>query len=244
MQFRVAHLLSLLVSATLAYAQTTATTPSLDANAITAPIRGDVITAGEPFTIKWTKPQGASVTLVLVDGPANSVVPVATIVASVPNSGAYTWSVPKNLPASTTYAIRISYNNNPQDYNYSDRFVFESDVTASSSAATSAASSSSAAETTSAETTETTEAATTTEASSTPTSAVSTIVTSAGTNLTTRAPTTDTTSTRASRTTSAVTTNQAPLDGNSAATRFSSGSFSGLVVAFAAVMLGGAVVVV
>ncbi|KAK6541021.1 hypothetical protein TWF694_008401 [Orbilia ellipsospora] len=133
----------------------TPTTGLTKANAITEPVAGAVISAGSTYDIKWTNVMGATVTLVLMDGPENSLMPVATIVAGIPNSGEYPWSVPTDIPASGTYAIRIQYDNNPSNWNYSDRFTFMSSFvsSSSSSASSSATSTSSAATSTSAATT-------------------------------------------------------------------------------------------
>ncbi|EWC47813.1 hypothetical protein DRE_03013 [Drechslerella stenobrocha 248] len=117
----------------------------LKSNAITAPIAGDVISSGKTYTIKWTNIAGTKVKLTLIDGPANQVSPVADIAVDQDNTGSYTWNVPSDLPASKTYAIRIQYNNNPDDWNYSDRFDFNSNAppkvsSASSVSATASAS--------------------------------------------------------------------------------------------------------
>ncbi|KAK6330746.1 hypothetical protein TWF718_002947 [Orbilia javanica] len=225
-------------------------------NAITAPIAGDVITAGEPYAIKWTNIEGSSVTLTLVDGPANQVKPVKEIINNTPNTGVFTWSVPEDLPASKTYAIRITYNNNPADYNYSDRFTFENESVVSSAAVSSSAETSTAppstkTETSSASKTETeTEATTTTEAetSSTAESTEAETTTSAASTetaaTTTRAETTEstgepsTTVSRVTRTSSPASTSTETMAPVSSASK--SISSHSLIAAIAGIAIGGA----
>ncbi|RVD90284.1 uncharacterized protein DFL_001259 [Arthrobotrys flagrans] len=253
MQLR--HLFTLLLSAlplTLA--------ADLNNNAITAPIAGDVITAGQPYAIKWTNMKGNLVTITLIDGPANKVVPVKEIANGAPNTGVYTWSVPDDIPPSQTYAIRITYNNNPADYNYSDRFAFENESVVSSSAVSSSAETStgpastktetaSSASKTESETTATTAATTESEASSTVESTESEATTSAASSETETATTratkttestreTSTTVSRATKTSPPVQTNMAPVDQQSSASRSISGR--SLIVTVAGMAIGGA----
>ncbi|EGX48673.1 hypothetical protein TWF173_000786 [Orbilia oligospora] len=229
----------------------------LGKNAITAPIAGDVITAGEPYTIEWTNREGTSVTLTLVDGPAGQVLPVQEIIRNTPNTGTYTWNVPENIPASDKYAIRITYNNIPTDYNYSDRFNFENENVVSSAAVSSSAQTSTAATSTgtesasSASTTEpeTSSATTESEASSTAESTESEATTSAASSetgsVTSRATETteatigsSSTVSRATRTSPAVETNMAPVDQPSSASRSISGR--SMIAAVAGTIIGGA----
>ncbi|KAK6342089.1 hypothetical protein TWF730_001568 [Orbilia blumenaviensis] len=251
MQFR--NLFTLLLSA-----MPLALATDLNNNAITDPIAGDVITAGKPYSIKWTNIKGDSVTLDLVDGPANQVRPIVRIAGGISNSGVYTWSVPDDIPPSETYAIRITYNNNPADYNYSDRFTFEneavvSSAAVSSSAETSSASASTTTDSASSSKTESEASATTTESESE--SASSTVastesettssaassetesVTSSATETTVNTRASSTTVSRATRTSPAVETDMAPVDQPSSASRFVTGQ--SLIAAIAGMMIGG-----
>ncbi|KAF3275704.1 hypothetical protein TWF970_006608 [Orbilia oligospora] len=201
----------------------------LGKNAITAPIAGDVITAGEPYTIEWTNREGTSVTLTLVDGPAGQVLPVQEIIRNTPNT----------------------------DYNYSDRFNFENENVVSSAAVSSSAQTSTAATSTgtesasSASTTEpeTSSATTESEASSTAESTESEATTSAASSetgsVTSRATETteatigsSSTVSRATRTSPAVETNMAPVDQPSSASRSISGR--SMIAAVAGTIIGGA----
>ncbi|EPS42577.1 hypothetical protein H072_3442 [Dactylellina haptotyla CBS 200.50] len=267
MQLQVSQFVTLVLSASSVLAAN-APPAILNANAITAPLAGDLITAGETYTIKWTNVEGSIITLNLVDGPANQVKPVTQIVTGAPNNGVFTWTVPDDLPTSTTYAIRISYNNNPKDWNYSDRFTFENQNVIASAAVSSAASSQSAAETSSAAAASVSASTEAMSASASATEAVSsapelatqsatesatesimesaTTVESAATETETAVATksASTSSTKATR--SAVPTNPAPVDGeNNFGTKLTgSGSLAGLVVAIAGLLAGGAFVVV
>lgn len=149
--FKTAVSLALAAFAAVASAQL----PTRD-NAITAPTAGTVIDAGSTFDIKWMNLEGEQVTLVIMDGAANGLKPVRTIVTNLPNTGTYSWKVPEDLPTSSTYTIRISYDGNSANWNYSDRFIFTSDFVATSSSAS----------TTSAPTTSTSSAASTSSGSS------------------------------------------------------------------------------
>ncbi|KAK6518582.1 hypothetical protein TWF506_005716 [Arthrobotrys conoides] len=93
------------------------------ANSITAPIAEEVLIRGEPFDIRWQNTVGASISLVLIDGPATQLREILTIATDISNTGSYTWTVPADLEPSGTYTIRISYDSNPNNWNYSDRFT-------------------------------------------------------------------------------------------------------------------------
>ncbi|KAK6336387.1 hypothetical protein TWF696_001947 [Orbilia brochopaga] len=171
-------------------------------NAISNPISGDTITAGQSYDITWINPTPGTVTLTLMTGPANQLTPVTTIASNIPNDGSYTWNVPSNIPANSGYSIRISYDNNPANWNYSDRFEFVSSVTATSSAASSTASSassesSSSAASTSSEASTTSESSASSTSSATSSAATSSAITTSGNSTTiatttTRRPTTST----------------------------------------------------
>ncbi|KAF3901872.1 hypothetical protein AA313_de0210466 [Arthrobotrys entomopaga] len=242
MQLRLSHFLGLILSAGFA----AAALPTLKSNAITAPIAGDIITAGKPYTIRWTNTMGASVTLNLIDGPSNQLKSVAEIVSGAPNKGIYTWNVPDDLPTSNTYAIRISYDNNPDDWNYSDRFTFVNQNMVASADVSSAATTTASATMSSASESTTDSMMTTTGSASSESldKSVTTMPASTETNAITSTDEVSTT-TKAGKT--YMPTAPAPIDGESnSATRFggSSGSFAGLVVAMVGVIVGGAFIVV
>jgi hypothetical protein len=94
-------------------------------NPIGHPELGELMTAGESFTITWTPTtQGAStfvllprylltyhagnISLILLQGPSSNVIPIMTIVDSTVNNGSYTFEVPTSLaPAATGYGIEL-----------------------------------------------------------------------------------------------------------------------------------------
>ncbi|KAK6523679.1 hypothetical protein TWF281_001654 [Arthrobotrys megalospora] len=78
-----------------------------DSNAFTAPLAGDLVTAGIPFQIRWINLDGGIVNLVLVRGTPNSLKTVGALAAGIPNVGVFNWNVPSNLEAGTDYAIEI-----------------------------------------------------------------------------------------------------------------------------------------
>ncbi|KAK6542506.1 hypothetical protein TWF694_006458 [Orbilia ellipsospora] len=256
MQLQVSHFVTLILSTGF----TVAAPPTLNSNAITAPISGDLISAGKPFTIKWTNVEGSAVTLNLIDGPSNQLKPISQIVANAPNNGAYTWNVPDDLPTSATYAIRISYSNKPDEWNYSDRFTFENQNVVASAAVSSAVSSAvteSAIETDTAVVSVTTEISTATEVMSTASESATESASESVTKSVSMPPyTTSAEETSAAATNTggksttkvimtSVPTNPAPIDGENSAVRFGgSSSFAGLVVAMAGVIAGGAFIVV
>ncbi|KAK6353531.1 hypothetical protein TWF696_005494 [Orbilia brochopaga] len=193
-----------------------AAAPKLNSNAITAPIAGALLTAGKPYTITWTNVQGPKVTLSLIDGPSNQLTSIADIATNVDNTGSFTWNVPKDIARSGTYSIRISYSENPAEWNYSDRFNLESTVVAptnvkdasSSAAASTEASSSGSAPATSEDAASTSMSDATMAKSTSAAAATTPAAKSSGT-----AGTSVVTQTTRRSTYSVVPTNMAPLDG-------------------------------
>lgn len=110
----------------------------LGTNTLISPNVGDVLVAGSSFEIKWVSLRGNSVTLVLIAGPATNLEEVVIIAADIDNTGSYIWNIPADLPPQDDYALRISYDSNPNNYNYSDRFPIVNNGAKSSSTATSA----------------------------------------------------------------------------------------------------------
>ncbi|EWC47289.1 hypothetical protein DRE_03408 [Drechslerella stenobrocha 248] len=76
-------------------------------NAFTAPLSGDIVTAGKPFQVRWIDLDGGLINLVLVRGNPNSLQTVGAIAAGIPNTGAFNWNVPASLTAGSDYAVEI-----------------------------------------------------------------------------------------------------------------------------------------
>ncbi|KAK6504163.1 hypothetical protein TWF506_002371 [Arthrobotrys conoides] len=138
------HFLKTAVTLTLAVFAAVATAQTKESqkpNYIIRPPVGSVFNAGDQVEIEWQNPVGEQVTIAIMDGAASDLKQVRTAGTNIKNTGKYTWTVPKDIPRSGTYSIRISYDNEPDNFNYSDRFTVLSDVTAdpvSSSSVTSA----------------------------------------------------------------------------------------------------------
>ncbi|KAF3919493.1 hypothetical protein ABW20_dc0100649 [Dactylellina cionopaga] len=164
---------STVVSAFVAFAAIASAQVSTKQNAFTSPTAGDVIRPGDKWDIKWMNVAGGAVTITLMDGPANQLKPIRTIVANAPNTGSYTWDVPADIVTSGTYSLRISYDSNPNNYNYSDRFNFVSSYVSTPSASSTTAAS-------------TTSAASVTSGAPATTSGNTTVATSRGTSTSTR----------------------------------------------------------
>ncbi|KAF7512668.1 hypothetical protein GJ744_000929 [Endocarpon pusillum] len=128
-------------------------------NPIGHPGLGELIPAGQTYTITWSPNNGDRVTLLLLRGPSTNVVPILTIAENIPNTGSYIWaSVPSTLqPDVTGYGIQLivegtgAYQYSPQCGVKNDGYTGASTTTSSSivtivsaSTSTSASSSSSA----------------------------------------------------------------------------------------------------
>ncbi|RUS20519.1 hypothetical protein BC937DRAFT_95027 [Endogone sp. FLAS-F59071] len=74
---------------------------------ITAPLQGTQWTAGQTAIISWINPTLANFTQIeLEDGNPNALSPVGVLATNVPTAPlSYSFVVPANLPAGTTYAL-------------------------------------------------------------------------------------------------------------------------------------------
>ncbi|KAK6498850.1 hypothetical protein TWF481_011422 [Arthrobotrys musiformis] len=95
-------LFSLLVSPSFVFA-------NHESNTFTAPLAGDLVTAGFPFQVRWINLDGGIVNLILVRGTPNSLRTIGALAAGIPNTGVFNWNVPYNLETGTDYAIEIQY---------------------------------------------------------------------------------------------------------------------------------------
>ncbi|KAF2274434.1 uncharacterized protein EI97DRAFT_451746 [Westerdykella ornata] len=97
-----------------------------EGNPITRPLN-EAVEAGKPFTITWqpTEP-GHTVSLLLLKGPSNNVVPVGEPIAEgIPNSGSLVWTPPAEfgpgITETTGYGIQI-IDDVTGKYQYSTQF--------------------------------------------------------------------------------------------------------------------------
>lgn len=95
-------------------------------NPISRPSLHEKVPVGKPYTITWEPtlhPEG-TVTLLLVKGPSNNVVPQYAIVEKTPNNGKYVWTPDTSLPDSTEgYGIQLIVDSTGQ-YQWSVQFGF------------------------------------------------------------------------------------------------------------------------
>ncbi|PLB55151.1 hypothetical protein P170DRAFT_34029 [Aspergillus steynii IBT 23096] len=91
-------------------------------NAIYTPGLNQQVEAGKPFVITWDPTTEGPVSLVLLRGPSNNVVPIDTIAEQVPNSGSFTWTPSTSLEDDVThYGLMIIVEGTGQ-YQYSTQF--------------------------------------------------------------------------------------------------------------------------
>lgn len=108
-------------------------------NVITSVTASTNLTPGQPFTITWQTDSSSTVTLILRKGDASNLENIGTI-ATVPNTGSYTWYPDSDLPGGTDYAFEIVGSDGVP--NYSHYFGIDNpSVSAASNGATSAATS-------------------------------------------------------------------------------------------------------
>lgn len=119
-------------------------------NPISLPGLNSIVPAGKPYTITWNPTTTGTIALVLLRGPSTNVVPIATIVDGIANSGTYVWTPSTSLePDVTHYGIQLIVDGTGQ-YQYTTQFGISnpayvssssSSVVATSTSATSSASS-------------------------------------------------------------------------------------------------------
>lgn len=108
-------------------------------NPITRPLN-EVVPACKAFTITWQPTTPNTVSLVLLRGPSNNVVPLSTIVVGIPNSGSFVWTPANTLEADVTrYGLQLIDDITGQ-YQYSTQFGISKGPECDSYVASSAAS--------------------------------------------------------------------------------------------------------
>ncbi|KAK6531722.1 hypothetical protein TWF694_002897 [Orbilia ellipsospora] len=76
-------------------------------NSLTAPLAGDIITAGKPFQVRWINPDGAIVNVVLLRGDYSSPKTIGALAVGISNVGVFNWNVQDALEPGTDYLIEI-----------------------------------------------------------------------------------------------------------------------------------------
>ncbi|GFF51648.1 uncharacterized serine-rich protein C1E8.05 [Aspergillus udagawae] len=109
-------------------------------NAIVKPGLNEQVPAGKPYTIEWDPTTTGPISLVLLRGPSNNVVPIATLADNIPNSGSFSWTPSTSLePDTTHYGLMLVVEGTGQ-YQYSTQFgISNSDYTGSTSNSSSTA---------------------------------------------------------------------------------------------------------
>lgn len=91
-------------------------------NPITKPGLNEIVPVGKPYTITWTPTTTGTITLLLLRGPSNNVVPIATIATGIENTGTYQWTPADTLePDTTHYGIQLIVDATGQ-YQYTTQF--------------------------------------------------------------------------------------------------------------------------
>ncbi|KAF7166275.1 hypothetical protein CNMCM5623_000032 [Aspergillus felis] len=141
MRFSIASVVSCL--AALAMAATKPDyTHDASGNPILKPGLNEQVPAGKPYTIEWQPTTTGPISLVLLRGPSNNVLPIATLADSIPNSGSFSWTPSTSLePDTTHYGLMLVVEGTGQ-YQYSTQFgISNKDYTGSSSNSSSTATS-------------------------------------------------------------------------------------------------------
>ncbi|KAI9786024.1 MAG: hypothetical protein M1816_008176 [Peltula sp. TS41687] len=129
-----------LATLTSAFTKPVGDTPS--GNPIYKPNLGDIVPKGQPYTITWGPTSTGTITLLLLRGPSENVVPLKPIAEGIPNTGSYIWTPDSSLePDTTHYGIQLIQDSNGA-YQYSTQFGIGGDaaVTTSTSSVTSTSS--------------------------------------------------------------------------------------------------------
>lgn len=115
--------------APLVSAYTTPTGTEPKGNPISQPGLNTIVPVGQSFTITWEPTTEGTVSLVLLKGPAENLIPVYAIAEKIENSGSYTWDPKTTLEASEGakgYGIQLIDDKTGQ-YQYTTQFGISND---------------------------------------------------------------------------------------------------------------------
>ncbi|KAK2813234.1 hypothetical protein FQN50_000912 [Emmonsiellopsis sp. PD_5] len=91
-------------------------------NPIALPGLGDIVPVGKPYTITWTPTTKGKVSILLLRGPSNNVVPIDTLADSIANAGTFEWTPSTSLEGDKTgYGLQIIVEGTGE-YQYSTQF--------------------------------------------------------------------------------------------------------------------------
>ncbi|PKX89591.1 GPI anchored serine-threonine rich protein [Aspergillus novofumigatus IBT 16806] len=91
-------------------------------NAILKPGLNEQVPVGKPYTITWDPTTQGPVSLVLLRGPSTNVVPLSTIVESIPNTGSYSWTPSTDLENDVTHYGLLLVVEGTGQYQWSTQF--------------------------------------------------------------------------------------------------------------------------
>jgi len=110
-------------------------------NPIAKPGLGEIVPAGVPYAITWSPTTTGPVTILLLRGPSTNVVPIATLVEGLDNTGTFSWTPSLDLEDDVThYGLQLIVEATGQ-FQYSTQFGISNPGKAGSSASGSATSS-------------------------------------------------------------------------------------------------------
>ncbi|MCJ1464094.1 hypothetical protein MMC07_002706 [Pseudocyphellaria aurata] len=91
-------------------------------NPINLPTLNQVVPAGKPFTISWNPTTPGKVSIVLLRGPSENVIPIDCLADSIANTGTFSWTPSTSLtPDVTHYGLQIVVTGTGQ-FQYSTQF--------------------------------------------------------------------------------------------------------------------------
>jgi len=141
MKFSVVSVLSALVAVVSALTDPDYSQPP-SGNPIALPGLNELVPVGKPYTITWTPTTPGKVSIILLRGPSNNVVPLETLADAVDNTGTFVWTPSTSLENDVShYGLLIVVEGTGQ-YQYSTQFGIKNDGTPSSSSSSPSSSSS------------------------------------------------------------------------------------------------------
>ncbi|KAL1977053.1 hypothetical protein VTN31DRAFT_3335 [Thermomyces dupontii] len=100
-----------------------------EGNAIFTPGLNEIVPQGEPYKITWDANTPGPITLQLLRGPSENVVPIAVIAEHLPNTGSFLWEPAGYEPDVTHYGILL-IDESTLGYQYSTQFGLGEDPNA------------------------------------------------------------------------------------------------------------------
>ncbi|KAJ9482414.1 hypothetical protein VN97_g11010, partial [Penicillium thymicola] len=137
MRFSVATVFSALVGLSVAYTAPDYT-KNPTGNAISSPGLNEIVPEGKTYTIKWSPTTTGPISLVLLRGPSNNVVPLKTLAESIPNSGEFKWTPGSDLEADVSHYGLLLVVEGTGQYQYSTQFGLSAAAGSSSSSSSTA----------------------------------------------------------------------------------------------------------